>query len=150
MVGKDWQEFTKTDQRYERPAEVPDLIGDASKAKRVLGWEPTVRWRELARIMVEADLESAAREARVRGRAAGAPSGGRRTPLLPSPGPSGRRSRCRALVAQGIEQWPPEPCAQVRILPRAPFRFGPDRAAAQVRAVSRCPPVATRDQGFPP
>ncbi len=66
VVGKDWREFTKTDQRYERPAEVPDLIGDAGKAKRVLGWEPTVRWQELARIMVEADLEAAEREARVR------------------------------------------------------------------------------------
>ena len=66
VVGKDWREFTKCDARYERPAEVPDLIGDASKAKRVLGWEPTVRWQELARIMVQADLESAEREARVR------------------------------------------------------------------------------------
>jgi GDPmannose 4,6-dehydratase len=66
VVDRDWQEFVKTDPRYERPAEVPDLIGDAGKAKRILDWEPTVRWRELARIMVEADLEAAAVEARAR------------------------------------------------------------------------------------
>ncbi len=63
-VGLDWQEYVKTDPRYERPAEVPDLIGDAAKAKKLLDWEPTVRWRELARIMVEADIELAGREAR--------------------------------------------------------------------------------------
>ncbi len=63
-VGLDWQEYVKTDPRYERPAEVPDLIGDATKAKKLLDWEPTVRWRELARIMVEADIELAEREAR--------------------------------------------------------------------------------------
>ena len=63
-AGLDWQEHTRTDTRYERPAEVPDLIGDATKAKKLLDWEPTVRWQELARIMVEADIELAAREAR--------------------------------------------------------------------------------------
>jgi GDPmannose 4,6-dehydratase len=66
VVDRDWQDFVRTDSRYERPAEVPDLIGDAGKAKQILDWEPTVRWRELARIMVEADLEAAAVEARAR------------------------------------------------------------------------------------
>jgi GDPmannose 4,6-dehydratase len=53
----DWKEFVKHDDRYERPAEVDLLIGDASKAKKVLDWEPKVRFPELVRIMVEADLE---------------------------------------------------------------------------------------------
>jgi GDPmannose 4,6-dehydratase len=55
-VGLDWQEFVKHDRRYERPAEVDLLIGDASKAKKVLNWEPQVRFEELVRIMVDADL----------------------------------------------------------------------------------------------
>src|SRR5204862_7845506 len=56
-VDLDWKEFVKHDDRYERPAEVDILIGDASKAKRVLGWEPKVRFHDLVRIMVDADLE---------------------------------------------------------------------------------------------
>ncbi len=55
-VGLDWQEFVKYDARYERPAEVELLIGDPSKAKRQLDWEPKVKFAELARIMVEADM----------------------------------------------------------------------------------------------
>jgi GDPmannose 4,6-dehydratase len=47
----------KHDDRYERPAEVDLLIGDASKAKKVLDWEPKVRFPELVRIMVDADVE---------------------------------------------------------------------------------------------
>ena len=49
------------DDRYERPAEVDLLIGDASKAKRVLDWEPKVRFRELVEIMVDADIEALSR-----------------------------------------------------------------------------------------
>jgi len=56
-VDLDWQEFVKHDSRYERPAEVDLLIGDPSKAKKILGWEPKVRFRELVRIMVDADME---------------------------------------------------------------------------------------------
>jgi GDPmannose 4,6-dehydratase len=52
----DWKEFVRHDDRYERPAEVDVLIGDAAKAKKVLGWEPKVRFGELVRIMVDADL----------------------------------------------------------------------------------------------
>jgi GDPmannose 4,6-dehydratase len=55
-VDLDWKEFVKHDQRYERPAEVDLLIGDATKAKKILNWEPQVRFEELVRIMVDADL----------------------------------------------------------------------------------------------
>ena len=55
-AGMDWREYVDIDSRYYRPAEVAHLCADASKARRVLGWEPTVTFRELARIMVEADL----------------------------------------------------------------------------------------------
>jgi GDPmannose 4,6-dehydratase len=60
-VGLDWQEFVKVDQKYFRPAEVDLLLGDASKARRVLGWQPEVTFKGLARLMVEADLEMAGR-----------------------------------------------------------------------------------------
>jgi len=56
-VGLDWQKHVKYDARYERPAEVDLLIGDPAKAKRQLGWEPKVRFKELVQIMVDADLE---------------------------------------------------------------------------------------------
>jgi GDPmannose 4,6-dehydratase len=55
-VDLDWKEFVRFDKRYERPAEVDLLIGDAAKAKRQLDWEPKVRFKELVDIMVEADL----------------------------------------------------------------------------------------------
>ena len=55
-VGLDWKEYVKHDDRYERPAEVDLLIGDASKAKKLLNWEPQVRFEELVRMMVDADL----------------------------------------------------------------------------------------------
>ncbi len=50
------------DPRYFRPAEVDLLIGDYSKAKEQLGWEPTVRFQELVRMMVDADRERSATE----------------------------------------------------------------------------------------
>ncbi len=55
-AGLDWQEFVKYDARYERPAEVDLLIGDPAKAKEKLGWDCKVKFNELVRIMVEADL----------------------------------------------------------------------------------------------
>ena len=58
----DWEEYVDYDERYERPAEVDLLIGDPSKAKRQLGWEPKVRFGELVEIMVAADLELARTE----------------------------------------------------------------------------------------
>jgi GDPmannose 4,6-dehydratase len=57
-VGLDWKDFVKVDPKYFRPAEVDLLLGDASKARTVLGWEPKVTFKELARLMVEADLEA--------------------------------------------------------------------------------------------
>jgi GDPmannose 4,6-dehydratase len=57
-AGLDWQEHVKVDPKYFRPAEVDLLLGDASKARGVLGWEPKVTFRELARMMVDADLEA--------------------------------------------------------------------------------------------
>jgi len=56
-VDLDWKEYVKIDPRYFRPAEVDELIGDYSKAKEKLGWEPTVRFAELVRMMVEHDRE---------------------------------------------------------------------------------------------
>jgi GDPmannose 4,6-dehydratase len=54
-AGLDWQEHVEVDERYIRPAEVDELIGDYSKAREKLGWEPTVRFEELIRLMVDAD-----------------------------------------------------------------------------------------------
>jgi GDPmannose 4,6-dehydratase len=56
-VDLDWEAYVKQDPRFMRPAEVDLLVGDASKAGRVLGWEPNVSFRELIRLMVDADLE---------------------------------------------------------------------------------------------
>jgi GDPmannose 4,6-dehydratase len=56
-VGLDWKEFVKYDARYERPAEVELLIGDPAKALNKLGWAPKVLFRDLVRIMVDADME---------------------------------------------------------------------------------------------
>ena len=55
-VDLDWKEFIKHDPRYERPAEVDLLIGNAAKAKKILGWEPKTRFDELVRLMVDADM----------------------------------------------------------------------------------------------
>jgi GDPmannose 4,6-dehydratase len=54
-AGLDWERHVRFDPRYLRPSEVDDLIGDASKAKRALGWEAKVHTPELARLMVDAD-----------------------------------------------------------------------------------------------
>ena len=58
----DWQEYVETDPRYYRPAEVDILLGDASKARAELGWEPKVGFKELVRLMVDHDLELAKQE----------------------------------------------------------------------------------------
>jgi GDPmannose 4,6-dehydratase len=63
-VGLDYREFVKVDERYYRPSEVDLLIGDASKAQRVLGWEPTYTFKELIQEMVASDLEATASETR--------------------------------------------------------------------------------------
>jgi GDPmannose 4,6-dehydratase len=56
-VGLDWQQHVVLDPRFLRPAEVDLLIGDASKAKAALGWEPKVSFENLVRMMVDADIE---------------------------------------------------------------------------------------------
>ena len=53
----DWNDYVRIDPRYERPAEVDMLIGDATRARNELGWEPDVSFRELVKIMVDADME---------------------------------------------------------------------------------------------
>ncbi len=58
-VDLDWRDYVVFDERYLRPAEVDLLIGDYTKAREKLGWEPTVRFHELVRIMVDADRERA-------------------------------------------------------------------------------------------
>ena len=63
VLDMDWTQFVGVDPRYYRPAEVDILLGDASKAKRVLGWTPKTTFKELVRLMAEADLELAEREA---------------------------------------------------------------------------------------
>ena len=64
-LSLDWEAVVDYDARYERPAEVDMLVGDASKAKAQLGWEPKVKFKDLVRIMVEADLELAEREKKI-------------------------------------------------------------------------------------
>lgn len=56
-VDLDWREFVEIDRRYFRPAEVDILVGDPGKARQVLNWEPRVRFKELVRLMVDADLK---------------------------------------------------------------------------------------------
>jgi GDPmannose 4,6-dehydratase len=56
-AGLEWEKYVKFDERYLRPAEVDLLIGDASKAKKKLGWEPKVTFKQLTQIMVDADIQ---------------------------------------------------------------------------------------------
>ncbi|UYQ64510.1 GDP-mannose 4,6-dehydratase [Streptomyces peucetius] len=65
-AGLDWEKHIRFDERYLRPSEVPDLVGDASKAERELGWKATVHAPELARIMVDAELAAVPAPARER------------------------------------------------------------------------------------
>ena len=58
-AGLDWREYVRIDSRYFRPAEVDVLMGDYTKAREKLGWEPTVRFHDLVRMMVDADRERA-------------------------------------------------------------------------------------------
>ncbi len=56
-VGMDWHKYVEIDQRYFRPTEVDYLLADPSKTRKELGWEPKVKFHELVRIMVDADLD---------------------------------------------------------------------------------------------
>lgn len=60
-VGLNWKEHVKYDPRFERPAEVDHLLGDASKAKSLLDWEPTISFEQLVKLMVDSDIELADR-----------------------------------------------------------------------------------------
>jgi GDPmannose 4,6-dehydratase len=64
VVGLNWEDHVVSDAAYLRPTEVDLLIGDAGRAKARLGWEPRTKFHDLVRIMVEADLKIAEREAR--------------------------------------------------------------------------------------
>jgi GDPmannose 4,6-dehydratase len=55
-VGLDYRDFVVLDRKFIRPAEVDLLMGDSSKAKKVLGWQPRVHFAELVKMMVDADL----------------------------------------------------------------------------------------------
>jgi GDPmannose 4,6-dehydratase len=61
-VNLDWNQYVKIDPRYYRPAEVDLLIGDASKARKILGWEPKTTFLDLVRIMVQADIDDLTRQ----------------------------------------------------------------------------------------
>jgi GDPmannose 4,6-dehydratase len=55
-VGLDWRDHVEIDPNYYRASEVDYLLGDATKARRVLGWEPQTRFDDLVRIMVDSDV----------------------------------------------------------------------------------------------
>jgi GDPmannose 4,6-dehydratase len=56
-AGLDWEKYVVIDPTFKRPAEVDVLLGDASKARERLGWEPKVHFPELVRMMIQADLD---------------------------------------------------------------------------------------------
>ena len=56
-AGLNWKKFVKIDRKHYRPAEVDILLGDYSKAKKKLGWMPKIKFRDLVRMMVDADLK---------------------------------------------------------------------------------------------
>ena len=62
-LGLDWRKYVETDPYYFRPTEVDYLLGDSSKARRMLNWQPKISFQELVRMMTEHDLELAEREA---------------------------------------------------------------------------------------
>ncbi len=61
----DWRKYVEIDPKYFRPTEIDLLLGDASKARRKLGWEPKVRFDDLVRIMVEADIDFLNKEEKI-------------------------------------------------------------------------------------
>jgi GDPmannose 4,6-dehydratase len=65
-VGLKWKKYVKVDRKYFRPAEVDILLGDPSKARKALRWKPKVSFRELVRLMVDADMETDGRPVRPR------------------------------------------------------------------------------------
>lgn len=57
LVGLDWEDFVVTEDRYKRPAEVPALLGDSSKARRLLQWQPKILFKDLCVMMLKSDLK---------------------------------------------------------------------------------------------
>jgi GDPmannose 4,6-dehydratase len=66
-VGLKWKKYVKVDPKYFRPAEVDVLLGNPAKARKALRWKPKVSFRELVRLMVDADMETDGRPVRPRG-----------------------------------------------------------------------------------
>ena len=58
LVGLDWERYVRLDEAYARPAEVPDLRGDPSKARRELGWEPRITFEAMIHEMLDNDLRA--------------------------------------------------------------------------------------------
>ena len=58
----DWKDYVEIDPNYFRPTEVDLLLGDAARARKVLGWEPRVSFKDLARMMVDHDMQKAKKE----------------------------------------------------------------------------------------
>jgi len=56
LVGLEWRKYVEVDQAYLRPAEVPDLCGDSSKARAALGWSPKTGFEDMIREMLEHDI----------------------------------------------------------------------------------------------
>jgi len=61
-VGLDWEKYVKIDQRYFRPTEVQELIADSTRVKENFGWQPKIKFKELVRIMIDADMRKAGLE----------------------------------------------------------------------------------------
>jgi GDPmannose 4,6-dehydratase len=66
-AGLDWERHVVVDPRFVRPAEVDLLLGDPSKARRELGWEPRTSFKELVGMMVDADMELVGRQVEFEG-----------------------------------------------------------------------------------
>lgn len=64
VANLDWKQYVRHDPRYDRPSEVDHLLGDASKARRLLGWEPKTTFDELVKLMVDADMQDVAAHSR--------------------------------------------------------------------------------------
>ena len=62
QIGVNWKDYVLTSEKYKRPNEVHHLLGDSSKAKKLLGWQPKTSFNELVKKMVESDIELAERE----------------------------------------------------------------------------------------
>ena len=61
-VNLDWEDYVLTSEKYMRPNEVDYLLGDATKAKEKLNWQPKVNFKELIKIMVEHDINEAKKD----------------------------------------------------------------------------------------